>query len=323
MTKKISGTLLFFLMLTMILTHPELSTYHALNGLNLWFTGMIPALFPFMLLTGFMIRMNLTETIASVFQPLVGTLFRVRKNVTYAIVTGFLCGFPMGAKVTCDLLKEHKISEKEAVFLISFCNNIGPAYVTGYVIPMLHAKKIWPLLAGIYGIPLCYGLFLRYAVYGKNFEELTPDEAGHSELSACSRNVPACFTDLLEETVTSSLKSVAILGGYMILFNLFNIIPSFFMIFLPKNSANKEIVLFISRIAAPVFEITGGLNALSDRLPVFSLTMLSFGGFCCIAQTGSILKKHGLSLSNYVLNKLIVTLIAAVYYLTLQRLGTI
>ena len=96
---KLIGTLIFLLFTACILTHSELSLGYAAMGLTLWLEKMIPSLLPFMILSGIVIRLRLTETIASFIYPVIRPIFRVRKNVCYCMMLGFLCGFPMGARV--------------------------------------------------------------------------------------------------------------------------------------------------------------------------------------------------------------------------------
>ena len=159
-------TLLLFLVLTVcILTNSSLSLAYATLGLELWFKKMIPALLPFMILSGVMVRLKLTEKMSMALFPLLGPVYRVRKNVVYCMMLGFLCGFPMGAKVTSELLERGMLTEKEASYLLAFCNNIGPVYFCSFVLPLLGRRLTLPYLFGMYGIPLLYGLLLRHTVF--------------------------------------------------------------------------------------------------------------------------------------------------------------
>lgn len=287
---------LFLCLTSCILTHSGLSLSYALLGLNLWFQKMVPALLPFMILSGVMIRMQLTEKIAMVLYPLISPVWKVRKNVVYCMLLGFLCGFPMGARVTADLYERKGLSDCEAEYLLAFCNNIGPVYFCSFVLPLLGRKLTAPYLFGMYGIPLLYGLLLRYTL----FRDL--ESPGHSvaELQCCE--APDGFFRALDDSIAVSVKSILSLGGYMILFNLLNILPH---ILLRKEPA----------ITAPLLEITGGLSMLGGRLPLYSLLALSFGGLSCMAQTYSCIGGTGLSLSSYMNHKIVLTLLNAVFYL--------
>lgn len=59
-----------FLILTgLLLTYPLESLAFSLTGLQLWFNKMVPVLLPFMILSGIMIRLNLTEYFARILSP--------------------------------------------------------------------------------------------------------------------------------------------------------------------------------------------------------------------------------------------------------------
>lgn len=292
---KILYTILFLLITACILTHSELSLTYALNGLDLWYNKMVPALFPFMILSGIMIRMNLTRMFTGLISPVIHPIFRVSENVCYAMLVGFLCGFPMGAKTVTDLLKRDMISEREAEYLLAFCNNIGPVYFCSYVLPLLRRQLLFPYLLGMYGIPLVYGILLRYTKY-RDITDISLRSV-HSS--------PHCGKSLLDEAddaITSSVQSILSLGGYMIFFNLLNIVP---------HICFHTIPIYL----APLFEITGGLKFTEGKLPLYGLILLPFGGLSCIAQTNSCIKGTTLSISAYTVHKLILMLLTAVYYL--------
>ena len=299
-------TIFFLLLCICILTHSQISLTYAVLGLELWFQKMIPTLLPFMILSGIMIRMKLTEKVAMIAYPIVGPLYKVNKNVCYAMLMGFLCGFPMGARVVDDLYLRQMITKREAEFLLAFCNNIGPVYFCSFALPLLKRELVLPYLFGMYGIPLLYGLALRYTI----FKDLSPQ----SKIYANAPSLVSCqyhrtelslgerLLDEINDSINASVQSMLILGGYMILFNLLNLIPH---ILLDQPW----------KLISPLLEITGGLGLLQDSLPLYSLLTLSFGGLSCIAQTYSCIGNSDLSIRSYILHKLILTLCNAIFYL--------
>ena len=68
-----------------------------------------------MVLSGILIRMDLTDRFVSLLRPLLTPVFRVNTDCLYVIIIGFLCGFPMGARIIGELLSAHKIQEKEPI----------------------------------------------------------------------------------------------------------------------------------------------------------------------------------------------------------------
>jgi hypothetical protein len=112
------------------------------------------------------------------------------------------------------------------------------------------------------------------------------------------RNIPVHIDDAIH----ASLENIITLGGYMILFNLFNLMPHVILGSAP---------VFL----APLLEISGGLFLLGDRYPLYTLLALAFGGFSCIAQTYTCIRGTDLSITDYIMHKLILTALTALYYL--------
>ncbi len=305
-------TVMFLLLLGCILTHSQLSLSYAAMGLSLWFEKMIPTLLPFMILSGTMVRMKLTDRVAMLLYPIVRPLMKIRKNACYAMMMGFLCGFPMGARVVDDLYQRQMVTKREAEYLLAFCNNIGPVYFCSFVLPLLGRKLVLPYLFGMYGIPLLYGLALRYTRF-RNLP-LPGEEGGRpAALAACEDRAGAAkkaspvpfwekLLEAVDDSIQASVRSMLSLGGYMILFNLLNLIPH---------------LLFGHPIPAlsPLLEITGGLKLLGDAFPLYSLLALSFGGLSCIAQTYSCIGDSDLSISDYILHRIVLTSLSSLFYL--------
>lgn len=288
-------TALFFLILILfILTQSDVSLHYAFHGLTLWYGKMVPSLLPFMIVMGVCIRQNITGKMAMLFKPLLYPLLRCRSEVLYCILVGFLCGFPMGARVTAQMYKRGTLSKTESEYLMSFCNNIGPVYCLSFVIPLLGIQNT-PLFFGImYGVPLTYGLLLRYTLYRKEMNmELT--------IQHVVKEPKEPVLQSLNLSIQESIQGITQLCGYMIFFNLLNLLP---------HMLCPHLQPFIS----PILEITGGLGTLGDGHIMLSLIALSFGGLSCLAQTYSSIAGSDLSLGSYVLHRLILTVISMPCY---------
>ena len=294
--KKILGVFFFVFLTFCMLTNSSLSLAYAALGLRLWYEKMVPVLFPFMVLSGTLIRMGLVESLIRPIRPFFGKLFRISDPAVYTILMGFLCGFPMGARTTAELRNRQELSVSEGQFLLAFCNNFGPVYFLGFVLPLLHRTLKLPYLIGMYGIPVIYGLFLRYTVYRMRLKDTSMVSQPVTKSS-----VRTSLPDALDDAVNAAGLSILQLGGYMIIFNLLNLLPGLF--------------LRQSHLLAPLLEITGGLQMLADHYPLYTLLLLPFGGVSCIAQTAGCIRNTGLSLKKYIIHKLVLTLLTAFYYL--------
>ncbi len=285
MKKTVSTALLllsFLILTTFLLRYPVLCLNYALTGLNLWFQKMVPTLLPFMVLSGIMIRMNLTEKLFP-------------SPMLYAVAVGFLCGFPMGARVVADLYSRHKITKTQASYLLAFCNNIGPIYFTGFVLTTLSLHETVPYLFGMYGLPLLYGLLLRHTLYRHQLSA--------SSLTAVADVPPSGLLEALDDSITAGMEGITKLGGYMIFFNLLNIVP---MMLLGESHLSGLFNCFL--------EITSGIQVMGNSNPGAVLVLLSFGGLSCLAQTNSCIRHTDLSMKAYLLHKLVLTALALLYY---------
>lgn len=294
--KKIMGVFFFVFMTFCMLTNSSLSLAYAALGLRLWYEKMVPVLFPFMVLSGTLIRMGLVESLIRPIRPFFGKLFRISDPAVYTILMGFLCGFPMGARTTAEFRNRQELSVAEGQFLLAFCNNFGPVYFLGFVLPSLHRTLTLPYLMGMYGIPVIYGLFLRYTVYRTRLQDTSMVSQPVTKSS-----VRVSLPDALDDAVNAAGLSILQLGGYMIFFNLLNLLPG--------------LILRQSHLFAPLLEITGGLQLLEGRYPLYTLLLLPFGGLSCIVQTAGCIRNTGLSLKKYIIHKLVLTLLTAFYYL--------
>ena len=105
-----------WLLAFLLLYHPSLSAAFPVpalaasrRGLNLWFGTLVPTLLPFLILSGPLIHTGLVHIPASLLAPVFGRLFGVSPLGSYACFIGFLCGFPMGAKVLADLTRNGRM----------------------------------------------------------------------------------------------------------------------------------------------------------------------------------------------------------------------
>ena len=299
-------TALFYLgFIVMLLCFPQQTVGYAYQGLVQWATRMVPTLFPFMVISSMMIYTGTDKYLTKILKPALQPLFSCSTNGFYAIFMGFLCGFPMGAKVTCDLLKSKKITRDEAEYLLSFCNNIGPTYFLGIIYPFLHGcgyEKKWPFMIGIYGIPFVYGICIgkfQKKSWFSGKEENDPLLSGILPVSKAIRL--SCL---------SSIQSILLLGGYVTFINAFRIIPDIAGLSACARAAFGGFLEIIHGIP----EIYHATQISSDWKAFCILVTVTFSGICCMLQTSSILIEEDLPMKKYVLHKCMITGISVVYY---------
>jgi len=257
---------------------------------------MLPSLFPCMILTGFMVRYNLVEYAVKWLQPVLQKIYKLSAEGCFVMVVGFLCGFPLGAKTVQELYTKGKLSFSESRLLLSYCNNIGPAY---YISFYLHQRNL-PLkgryFIGMYGIPLIYGF-----LYGKYLAH-TPSSKMISGKNKQTDSNPS-FLDAFENSLENALCSIFTLGAYMIICNL---------LLIPLQIIYPNFPKWIG----PLIEISQGLTGMQTDYPAFAQAALVFGGLSCHLQTFSCLKDRNLrGLKNeYIFHKVIQSCLAFLYF---------
>ena len=163
--------LLSIFLFALMLLFPADTLSGASAGLLLWFQTVLPTLLPAMILADYLIRVGADRYISRLAARPFGLLFGVSPQGAYAVLVGFLCGYPMGAKTSASLLSEERIDRREASYLLSFCNQPSPMFLIGFLClsllqtPEGGAALVLPMLAGVYGsaffISACYRALRR------------------------------------------------------------------------------------------------------------------------------------------------------------------
>ena len=343
------GMLLFFSAMTCaMLLKSRMAAALALEGLSLWFSKMIPALLPFMILSGLLMELGLSDSFASLFAPILRPILRLSDSCLYCVIIGFLCGFPMGARVCAQSYAAGKLSRREASLLLVFCNNIGPVYFTGFFLHLFPSLQPMRAVLIMYGIPFLYGVLLRYTLFrdvpapevrrgmlprisgtdvrrftlrasGANAKRFTlrapAADAGRFTLRASGANAkrftlraPAANAGRLTPERILLALNTSIQSGLDAV-----TVLGGYMIFCNMLNLFPRLLLpadsRLSLLIGPALEITSGLSRLPQGEAAAALALLPLGGLSCIAQTCSCIRDTDLSLREYVFHKAVQTVL--------------
>ena len=283
----------FFIFLLMF---PSVALESSKSGLLLWFDTLLPTLLPFLIVSQLMLKTPLVDFFQKLFGSSFQRLFHCSKNGAFCLLCGFLCGYPVGARLISLQIKEHNLSLSEGQYLLSFCNNVSPMFCISYgIIQTMEKTTILPYLFIIYGSALLFGIITRPALSDQSFFK-------HKKQTSLTENI----FQLIDVCIIDSFLIMIKLCGYLILFT---IISDSLNLLIPDN------VKFLSPVLTSFLEITGGLSAIRQLPHGFYKTTLSigalvFGGLCCILQTSSVISDTELSLKKYIFHKVIITMIA-------------
>lgn len=293
MKQLLSGLPVLVLFLAMLFS-PKAVFDGAESGLLLWFQVVFPTLFPFMLVSGLMLSGGGLAVISRIFGRLFSTLFATSPNGSFAVIAGFLCGYPMGAKVSADLVRSGRISRDEGAYLLSFCNNTSPIFIMNFIVWKTFDREelMIPTLLILIGAPAFLSLFFRrfYLKGRKKFPDLSDKK---------KNNVKLLNFEMLDSCLADSFESIVKVGLYIIFFSILIALPG-------KLSAGHPLLAGI----LPTLEMTNGILMIHKAAPDLTVSyplilgLTSFGGFCSAAQTKCMLKAASLPILPYIIQKL-------------------
>ena len=295
--------LIFFLCM---LSFPQTVFTGASYGLVLWFRHVLPTLLPYMILINILIRTPALHWICRITSPFLCPLLGTSYYGTFAVLTGFLCGYPMGAKTASDLLDAQKISRSEASYLLSFCNNTSPAFILSYVV-IQNLKKdsiSIPFLLILTLTPLMMSFVFRLFYHTKDhIHPFSHMMQVSSSTASQSENLSGNFFD---RCIMNAFKSITKVGGYMMMFSvLIQLLASA----LPDNTASLLLYSGLE-ISIGIRQLASSALYTSHKI-ILCAALTSFGGWCCIAQTHSMISGNHLPILPYIAEKLATALVTS------------
>lgn len=287
--KKILFTCIFLILTIFSCIYPEVALDASKQGILTWFNQILPALLPFTILSGILLRSRYMENLGK------------NSNLASIILTlacGFIFGFPVGAKLSADFYSRSLLSEKQATILCITANNFSSMYVCGYVLPTLFPDSNYklPTYLMLYLLPLVIAVVLLLCTRKNSTEPTHKKTASRFHLDM----------QIIDAGIISGFEALIKICGYIVLFSL---ISRMFCAFI-KTDALLPLLLLEN------LEITNGISMLSAESTLLeqskyliAMQLLSFGGISGLAQTASILKPSGLSVMDYVKGKLALSLL--------------
>lgn len=263
----------------------------AAEGLDLCIKTVIPSLFPFVFFSN-LLTLALSGTTMIVLRP-VRKLFSMPEATEGLLIPAFLGGYPVGAQCIAVGYTNGSITKANAENLLAFCSNPGPAFLFGMVGRFFpEGWMVWCL----------WGILIFSAMV---VSSLFPC----AESAAPLRHHPSGTGPM--KTAVTVMGSIC---GWVVLFRVLISFLDRWCLWMVPDSA--RIVLI------GMLELTNGCCGLAEigSIPLrFALAagFLSFGGLCVTMQTVSV--TQGLSMKNYLIGKLLQTVLCTVLALSVSR----
>lgn len=289
---------ILLLLITLILLMPTISINAFLQGIIIWSTKVMPALLPFFILTKLLNYTTFTSFLGKIFSPITNKFYGVGGQAGYIYIISIISGYPVGAKITSEFYNAGILNSKQAKCITSFTSTSGPLFILGTIgIGLFNSAHL--------GIIILISHFLGAIING--FFYRYNDKIAIQSIQNTPQNV-----NILSESMTNSITSIMIVGGFIAIFymllqcllslNIFNII-SFPLSKLGIHSTITE------GIIAGITEITTGAILLSKcNLPFNIITpilsfLISFGGLSIHAQALCFLQEFKMKYSEFFVQK--------------------
>ncbi|MBD5639001.1 sporulation integral membrane protein YlbJ [Clostridium botulinum] len=314
-------TFLCSILIIYIIIAPRFCIEATLSGAKLFFYKVFPSLFPFLILTNIIINYGGVHIYSKLFGKILCAPLKLKKECSFPLIVSALCGYPLGAKYSCDLYENGDINFSTLERLINIASNAGPLFIIGSVGTSMLGNPYagYVLLLSNYISCIIVGLILpsrntkMYRDFKKNFK-ISNKNIGES----------------LKSSIDGAIKTCIGVAGFVILFSLLlNILKNNFLF---KFLLNKLCIFFnidknlIEGFLLGLVEMTNGCYLISTssvdiskKLILISF-LLAFSGFSIISQVYSFTYKQGLNIKRYIKIKFIQGLIASTTCVVLYRI---
>lgn len=277
-----------------LLVFPAQASLGAKNGLNYSMNILIPSLYPFMVLSVFVVKSGLSEKIGRFLEKPTRALFRLPGSAAASALMGLIGGYPAGARSVAALYESGAVTAAQAERMLYFCVNSGPSFViTAVGVGFLKNPTAGAILFAAQTASFLLMGMLTGLVFGRN------------EKSA-RRNGPAAKSagtaQALVDSASDAAYSTMMMCCFVILFAvLMSLVRMFVTAPVPAAAVSA------------LTEVTGGCSDLSKlRAPlwVFSLA-LGWGGVCVHFQVLACAGKLQIGKARFELCRLLQGIIAA------------
>ena len=112
-----------------LLIFPSQAAQGARNGIGYCLEVLIPSLYPFMVLSVFVVKSGLARKIGGCLEGMTQTVFRLPGSTATTLLMSIIGGYPAGARSIAALYESGEITQRQAERMLGFCVNAGPSFV--------------------------------------------------------------------------------------------------------------------------------------------------------------------------------------------------
>lgn len=275
-----------------LIVYPQNTADGIKNGLLLLGNNLIPALFPFMVLSSYISQSNIASIISRLFEKIFKVFFKTSGYGIIPFILGSLGGYPVGAKTVCEFYEEEKISQNDASRLLFWCINPSPAF-------LITAVGTFMLGSTPSGIILYFSCILASLTIGFFCRFLSSEE-----ISAVEARQAQAQDGIFVKSVSRGSEGMLAICGWVLTFCV-----------LSSLCDALKLPYSVAYIIKSVGEVTTGCkNAASSGLSLPVIAGISgFGGFAVICQCASYSSLCKVKMKYLICSRLINAALSGIY----------
>jgi len=297
-SNKFIPTLLIILCFFLIF-NPKTCSNSCLNAISVWAINVFPVMFPFFILTRLIVQLSNNKQ--NFLDKFFSKTYKAPSGSLSIFFLSALSGYPMGAKLICNIYDQGRINTQQAKHMLSFCSVSGPMFMLGTVgIGILKSYKSGLIIL----ISNIIAALINGFIFRNKEQSLTNISYNHKQPD-----------NILSSTIYDSIVSILMVGGYIILsFLIIDTLKTLQIIPFISNSIsnifkglNPDI---IESILNGIIEITRGIIDISNcSTPLHIKTIISsgligFGGLSIMLQSCAFLRTLKLSFKTILIQKI-------------------
>lgn len=304
MKRKIKSILIIFtivLITILLLLYPDDVLKSVLFSIKIWKENVFPSLFPFFIISYFLINYGFIDFLGELTKNVMAKLFYLPGEASFVILGSMISGFPSSGKYIKDIYDKKLINEKEASYLLSFTHFSNPLFIVGTIgINLLHNKNIGFVILIIHILSNFIIAFIfrpKENKYKNNSTVISLNKAldkAHHKIM--NNNFGIVLSNSINNTINTLLSILGIICVFLVLSKLINNLFSF-------NS-------LVNSAISGILEMTGGVNNISllnlpNNLKASLITfIISFGGLSVHAQIISIISDTPIKYKYYLISRI-------------------
>ncbi|MFL0195949.1 sporulation integral membrane protein YlbJ [Clostridium sp. WILCCON 0269] len=321
-------TIICSLLIIQIILAPQICIDGVISGTLLFFYKVFPSLFSFLVVCNIILCYDGINIYSRLIGKILCKPLRLPVSCSFVIIISILCGYPLGAKYSCELYEKNIIDSFTCERLLNIASNASPIFILGSV-----------------GISMLKNSFIGYILLLSNLIScivmglLIPTRKTYKEYNI-KKNHTHTYENIgksIKKSIEGSLTTCTSIGGFIIIFSVINNILKHNFLF---NSLVYRIssILGISKDIVEgtllgIIEMTNGCSLISSSTASITLKLIiisflfTFSGISIISQVYSFTYKFKISMKKYIVRKIFQGIICSItsfllYNLSFHKLST-